>query len=60
MTIFWVMITGIQFLAINYNQGWKLKIQADKGTLDSDEEVENLLQHILKELDNYECNASDV
>ncbi|OXA50038.1 O-acyltransferase WSD [Folsomia candida] len=51
---------GIQFLALNYNKGWKLKIQADKGTLASDAEVGALLAHILKELDNYESNSYDV
>lgn len=56
----WDSFAGIQFLALNYNKGWKLKIQADKGTLASDAEVGALLAHILKELDNYESNSYDV
>jgi hypothetical protein len=42
---------GIQFLAINYNGGWKLKIQADHATLSSDAKVERLLTLVIQELD---------
>jgi len=44
---------GIQFLAINYNGKWKLKIQADKAVVPSDAEAEEMLNYVIESLDEY-------